>query len=61
MITVFSLDHLNVDSELDLFEAAVRYAKAQDKRSSERSSSPPTESPMGEDPKPSTSAEKVLY
>lgn len=24
VITVFSLDHLNVDSELDLFEAAVR-------------------------------------
>ncbi|XP_075991879.1 uncharacterized protein LOC142987180 isoform X2 [Anticarsia gemmatalis] len=64
VITVFSLDHLNIDSELDLFEAAVRYAKAQDKRGSERSVSPPSENgPPNEkrskSPGPSTSKEKV--
>ncbi|XP_063375909.1 kelch-like protein 26 [Cydia fagiglandana] len=32
VITVFSLEHLNVDSELDLFEAAARYARAQARR-----------------------------
>ncbi|CAH0726337.1 unnamed protein product, partial [Brenthis ino] len=62
VITVFSLDHLNVDSELDLFEAAVRYAKALEKRT-ERSVSPPTEgAPSSENrqksPVPSTSQEK---
>ncbi|CAG4933747.1 unnamed protein product [Parnassius apollo] len=56
VITVFSLDHLNVDSELDLFEAAVRYAKALDKRASERSVSPPTEVvERQKSPAPSTS------
>ncbi|CAH2040185.1 unnamed protein product, partial [Iphiclides podalirius] len=56
VITVFSLDHLNVDSELDLFEAAVRYAKALDKRMSERSVSPPTEVIENQkSPAPSTS------
>ncbi|KAJ8726048.1 hypothetical protein PYW07_000746 [Mythimna separata] len=65
VITVFSLDHLNVDSELDLFEAAVRYAKAQDKRTSERSVSPPSENgPPNEkrskSPGPSTSKDKVV-
>ncbi|KAJ8729721.1 hypothetical protein PYW08_001302 [Mythimna loreyi] len=65
VITVFSLDHLNVDSELDLFEAAVRYAKAQDKRTSERSVSPPSENgPPNEkrskNPGPSTSKDKVV-
>lgn len=43
VITVFSLDHLNIDSELDLFDAISRYAKAQDKRHAERSLSPPNE------------------
>lgn len=59
VITVFSLDHLNVDSELDLFEAAVRYAKAHDKRNLERSMSP-----VGDhrpSPGPSTSKDKVRY
>ncbi|XP_072936766.1 uncharacterized protein [Epargyreus clarus] len=65
VITVFSLDHLNVDSELDLFEAAVRYSKAMEKRNSERSSSPLVESapPSVErqkSPEPSTSKEKVV-
>lgn len=64
MMTVFSLDHLNVDSELDLFNAAIRYAKAQDKRNSERSISPPSEiGPPNEkrpkSPEPSTSKDKV--
>ncbi|CAH0700888.1 unnamed protein product [Spodoptera exigua] len=63
VMTVFSLDHLNVDSELDLFNAAVRYAKAQDKRNSERSVSPPSEiGPPNEkrpkSPGPSTSKDK---
>ncbi|XP_049871184.1 uncharacterized protein LOC126370386 [Pectinophora gossypiella] len=57
VITVFSLDHLNVDSELDLFEAAVRYAKGQDKRNAERSASPVMERPS---PGPSTSKDKVV-
>ncbi|XP_028156584.1 uncharacterized protein LOC114350129 [Ostrinia furnacalis] len=65
LITVFSLDHLNVDSELDLFEAAVRYAKAQGKRCSERSVSPPTDNgppsqKRSKSPEPSTSNEKEL-
>lgn len=64
VITVFSLDHLNVDSELDLFEAAARYAKAQGKRGAERSASPLAESgpPLekrSKSPEPSTSSEKV--
>ncbi|CAB3248133.1 unnamed protein product [Arctia plantaginis] len=64
VITVFSLDHLNIDSELDLFEAVVRYSKAQDKRTNERSSSPPSENgPPNEkrskSPGPSTSKDKV--
>lgn len=60
VITVFSLDHLNVDSELDLFEAAVRYAKALDKRTSERSVSPPTEAIESQkSPAPSTSNDQV--
>ncbi|XP_022820532.1 uncharacterized protein LOC111352304 [Spodoptera litura] len=63
VMTVFSLDHLNVDSELDLFNAAVRYAKAQDKRNSERSMSPPSDiGPPNEkrpkSPEPSTSKDK---
>jgi hypothetical protein len=63
VITVFSLDHLNIDSELDLFEAAVRYAKAQSKRCSERSLSPAIDSgapseKKSKSPAPSTS-EKV--
>lgn len=63
VITVFSLDHLNIDSELDLFVAAIRYAKAQDARAKERSVSPPTENrPPSEkrskSPQPSTSKEK---
>ncbi|XP_046961597.1 uncharacterized protein LOC124531166 [Vanessa cardui] len=60
VITVFSLDHLNVDSELDLFEAAVRYAKALEKRT-ERSVSPPRECASEnrqKSPVPSTSQEK---
>ncbi|GBP70948.1 hypothetical protein EVAR_48956_1 [Eumeta japonica] len=57
VITVFSLDHLNIDSELDLFEAAIRYAKAQDKRNSERSISPANND--NNYSKPSTSKEKV--
>lgn len=60
VITVFSLDHLNIDSELDLFDAAVRYAKAQDKRRSERSVSPPLEK-RSKSPEPSTSKKKVCY
>ncbi|XP_053603822.1 uncharacterized protein LOC128671398 [Plodia interpunctella] len=65
VITVFSLDHLNVESELDLFEAAVRYAKAHDKRPIDRSVSPLAESgpPSGKrskSPGPSTSTEKVV-
>lgn len=62
VITVFSLDHLNIDSELDLFEAAIRYAKAQDKRIMERSVSPPSGPPnekRSKSPGPSTSKEKV--
>ncbi|XP_068623391.1 uncharacterized protein [Battus philenor] len=43
VIMVFSLDHLNIDSELDLFEAAVRYAKAFEKRTSESCVSPSPE------------------
>ncbi|XP_073941316.1 BTB/POZ domain-containing protein 6-like isoform X2 [Choristoneura fumiferana] len=35
MITVFSLEHLNVDSELDLFEAVTRFAKPLGKRQAE--------------------------
>ncbi|KAL4720855.1 hypothetical protein ACJJTC_016724 [Scirpophaga incertulas] len=62
VIAVFSLDYLNIDSELDLFEAAVRYAKAQGKRSSERSLSPPVDSgapseKKSKSPGPSTSNE----
>lgn len=57
MITVFSLDHLNVDSELDLFEAAVRYAKGHDKRNLERSVSPVVD--QRPSPGPSTSKDKV--
>ncbi|XP_014361077.2 uncharacterized protein LOC106712915 isoform X1 [Papilio machaon] len=59
VITVFSLDHLNVDSELDLFEAAVRYAKALDKRTTERSVSPPADvvEPQ-KSPAPSTSKDQ---
>ncbi|VVD05566.1 unnamed protein product [Leptidea sinapis] len=60
VITVFSLDHLNVDSELDLFNAAVRYAKALEKRASERSVSPCNDSPSettSKSPEPSTSKE----
>ncbi|PZC72793.1 hypothetical protein B5X24_HaOG210577 [Helicoverpa armigera] len=65
VITVFSLDHLNVDSELDLFEAAVRYSKAQDKRNSERSVSPPSENGPPNEKRPkspgtSTSKDKVV-
>ncbi|KAG6460976.1 uncharacterized protein LOC115450622 [Manduca sexta] len=65
VITVFSLDHLNVDSELDLFDAAVRYAKAQDKRTTERSVSPPTDNgppteKRSKSPEASTSKEKVV-
>ncbi|KAL0894394.1 hypothetical protein ABMA27_013014 [Loxostege sticticalis] len=64
VITVFSLDHLNVDSELDLFEAAARYAKAQGKRCPERSASPPDSGPPSQkrskSPEPSTSNEKEL-
>ncbi|CAB3231509.1 unnamed protein product [Arctia plantaginis] len=64
VITVFSLDHLNIDSELDLFEAVVRYSKAQDKRTNERSSSPPSENgppteKRSKSPGPSTSKDKV--
>lgn len=64
VITVFSLDHLNIDSELDLFEAAIRYAKAQDKRSTERSLSPPSENgppheKRSKSPGASTSKDKV--
>ncbi|XP_026756984.2 uncharacterized protein LOC113516720 isoform X2 [Galleria mellonella] len=62
VVTLFSLDHLNVDSELDLFEAAVRYAKAQ-KRNMERNTASPDYGPPSEkrskSPVPSTSAEKV--
>ncbi|XP_022112350.1 uncharacterized protein LOC110991325 [Pieris rapae] len=54
VITVFSLDHLNIDSEMDLFNAAVRYSKAMEKRNAERSSSPSTEGPSTE----STSTEQ---
>lgn len=61
---MFSLDHLNIDSELDLFEAAVRYSKAQDKRTNERSLSPPSEieppnEKQAKSPRPSTSKDKV--
>ncbi|XP_059061818.1 uncharacterized protein LOC131854700 [Achroia grisella] len=64
VVTVFSLDHLNVDSELDLFEAAVRYSKAQ-KRNMERNTASPAEyGPPSEkrpkSPVPSTSTEKVV-
>ncbi|XP_063528959.1 uncharacterized protein LOC134740449 [Cydia strobilella] len=51
VITVFSLEHLNVDSELDLFEAAARYARAQARRQ-------PSLGPAS--PKPATSEEKVV-
>ncbi|XP_026738545.1 uncharacterized protein LOC113501548 isoform X3 [Trichoplusia ni] len=65
VITLFTLDHLNIDSELDLFEAAVRYAKAQDKRNQERSISPPSENgppteKKSKSPAPSTSKDKVV-
>lgn len=60
VITVFSLDHLNVDSELDLFEAAVRYSKAQDKRTGERSVSPAVDAKKRKSPEPSTSKDKVV-
>ncbi|XP_048487436.1 uncharacterized protein LOC105381817 [Plutella xylostella] len=60
VITVFSLDHLNVDSELDLFEAAVRYSKAQDKRTGERSVSPAVDAKKRKSPEPSTSKDKVI-
>lgn len=43
LITVFSLDHLNVDSELDLFHAVARYAKAGQKMEEERDGGPPPE------------------
>ncbi|CAG9567556.1 unnamed protein product [Danaus chrysippus] len=61
VITVFSLDHLNVDSELDLFEAAVRYAKAMEKRNVENS--PPADGASASEnraksPVPSTSQEE---
>ncbi|XP_034825300.1 uncharacterized protein [Maniola hyperantus] len=59
VITVFSLDHLNVDSELDLFDAAVRYAKAVDRRNSLL---PPIDESVflevRKSPAPSTSQEK---
>ncbi|XP_060801970.1 uncharacterized protein LOC106136881 [Amyelois transitella] len=65
VIAVFSLDHLNVDSELDLFEAAVRYAKAQNRRHGDRSVSPvvengPPSEKRAKSPAPSTSTEKVV-
>ncbi|XP_039764338.1 uncharacterized protein LOC120636832 isoform X2 [Pararge aegeria] len=59
VITVFSLDHLNVDSELDLFEAAVRYANTLERRASLL---PNTDDPSPlekrKSPTPSTSHEK---
>ncbi|CAK1549587.1 unnamed protein product [Leptosia nina] len=48
VITVFSMDHLNIDSEMDLFNAAVRYAKAMEKRNTERSASPTAEGPSND-------------
>ncbi|XP_047987433.1 uncharacterized protein LOC125227218 [Leguminivora glycinivorella] len=51
VITVFSLEHLNIDSELDLFEAAARYARAHARRQ-------PSPGPVS--PKPTTSEEKVV-
>lgn len=49
-----------MDSELDLFDAAVRYAKALDKRTTERSVSPPAEVVEPEkSPAPSTSKDQV--
>ncbi|KOB67405.1 Uncharacterized protein OBRU01_19404 [Operophtera brumata] len=65
VITVFSLDHLNIDSELNLFDAAVRYAKAHEKRTQERSISPPVDvgppsQKRSKSPEPSTSKEKVV-
>lgn len=62
---MFSLDHLNIDSELDLFEAAVRYAKAQDKRPAERSVSPaadcgPSSEKRIKSPEPSTSKVRIF-
>lgn len=64
LITVFSLEHLNIDSELDLFEAAVRYAKGQERRKDDRSASPPADGPPAEkrskSPQPCTSQEKVV-
>lgn len=32
MKTVFSLEHLNIGSELELFEAAMRHVEARDQR-----------------------------
>ncbi|KAJ0181566.1 hypothetical protein K1T71_002288 [Dendrolimus kikuchii] len=63
VIMVFSLDHLDVDSELDLFEAAERYAKAQEKKNIERATSPPSENgppveKRQKSPEPSTSKNK---
>lgn len=67
VITVFSLDHLNVDSELDLFHAAVRYAKAQEpaklRLAKERSISPavdvgPPSGKRAKSPEPSTSSKE---
>ncbi|XP_045511046.1 uncharacterized protein LOC123705968 isoform X1 [Colias croceus] len=61
VITVFSLDHLNIDSEMDLFNAAVRYSKAMEqKKNSDRSTSPSNEGQAHErveSPGPSTSKE----
>lgn len=64
VITVFSLDHLNIDSELDLFDAAVRYSKAQDKRGAEWSFSStadngPTSEKRPKSPEPSTSKVRI--
>ncbi|KAM3962697.1 uncharacterized protein ACR2FA_003081 [Aphomia sociella] len=63
VVTVFSLDHLNVDSELDLFEAAVRYSKAQT-RSIEQNICSPTEcgppEKRSKSPTSTTAVEKVV-
>ncbi|CAG9784696.1 unnamed protein product [Diatraea saccharalis] len=65
VITVLSLDHLNIDSELDLFEAVVRYAKAHERRGVERSASPtvdsgPPSEKKSKSPVPSTSNENEV-
>lgn len=53
LITVFTLDELTIDSELDLFRAAERYAKAQQRRNTDEQVIMDTD--QRKSPEPSTS------